>query len=278
MIQFSWKRYFEDPDEGMGTTYERFILHRYFRRIERRFQIQSLLEIPSFGMTGVSGINSLWWAVQGIPVTLVDGDGERIQLISGVWEKLLLPVRIKQQPKEGGKLPFGDRSFDMSWNFAALRFVDNPEGIMAEMSRVTKKVVLICNPNPWNLFRIIDSQTVKQTSDGIDKYSASTLVSFMKRKGWKLEEMGYFDTPPWPDIAMKKEELLRKLGLKTLAAQIEGKKKHPLCIVNFFSGKERYMEEKIMKFSFLENTPRFFRRVWAHHQYFLFIRPSDRNR
>jgi len=277
MIQSSWKRYFEDPDEGLGTTYERFILHRYFRRFESRFQIRSLLEVPSFGMTGVSGINSLWWAAQGIPVTLVDGDGERIQLIRGVWEKLLLPVQINQQPKNGGGLPFEDRSFDMSWNFAALRFVDNPERIITEMTRVTKKAILICNPNPWNLFRIIDSRTVKQTSGGRDKHSASKLVSFMKRKGWKLEEQGYFDTPPWPDIAMKKEDLLKKLGLKTLAAGIERKKKSPLCIVDYFSGKERYMEEKIMKFSFLENAPQFFRRIWAHHQYFLFIRPSDRN-
>ena len=30
----TWPTYFENMDEGLGTTYERFILHRYFENHE----------------------------------------------------------------------------------------------------------------------------------------------------------------------------------------------------------------------------------------------------
>jgi hypothetical protein len=56
-IDNNWKQYFEDFDEGLGTTYERFILHRYFEKIQSTCSIESVLEVPSFGMTGISGIN-----------------------------------------------------------------------------------------------------------------------------------------------------------------------------------------------------------------------------
>ena len=68
----TWEQYFSNNNEGLGTTYERFILHRYFEDISTSFAIKNILEVPSFGMTGISGINSMWWAKRGTDVTVVD--------------------------------------------------------------------------------------------------------------------------------------------------------------------------------------------------------------
>jgi hypothetical protein len=48
-----WRQYFLNTYEGFGTTYERFVLHRYFSRLKRRYDVNSVLEAPSFGMVGV---------------------------------------------------------------------------------------------------------------------------------------------------------------------------------------------------------------------------------
>ncbi len=82
-----WEDYFRKHDEGLGTTYERFILHNYFSRLKDRYDIHSVLEAPSFGMTGVSGINSLWWASQGAKVTIVDQSSPRLESIARVWRE-----------------------------------------------------------------------------------------------------------------------------------------------------------------------------------------------
>lgn len=270
MIQLSWKGYFQNPDEGLGTTYERFILHRHFEGIERRFRIQNLLEVPSFGMTGVSGINSLWWASRGIPVTLVDDHEERISFVRDVWGRLSLPVRILYCPREQSRFSLEDHSFDMSWNFAALRFVPRPEAIVGEMCRVTRKVILICMPNAGNLFSRMNSRAARRPGKGMDRDPLGALLPVMRNNGWELLEKGYFDIPPWPDIAMKKEDFLRKLGLNRIAGGMEKKKGNSLCILDYFSGKDIGMGKRTLKLDILERAPAFFKRIWAHHHYFLF--------
>ena len=95
-IIHSWESYFDTFDEGLGTTYERFILHRYFRFLKDTYDISSVLEVPSFGMTGVSGINSLWWAGQGIETTVTDNNPSRISQIQEVWNNIPLQVNLKQ--------------------------------------------------------------------------------------------------------------------------------------------------------------------------------------
>ena len=86
-INSIWKRYFTNHNEGLGTTYERFVLQQYFERIRNKFSIKRVLEAPCFGMTGISGINSMWWAIEGCSVTIADHGRERIDLIKKVCRK-----------------------------------------------------------------------------------------------------------------------------------------------------------------------------------------------
>lgn len=138
----TWEQYFSNNNEGLGTTYERFILHRYFEDIRTSYAIKSILEVPSFGMTGISGINSIWWAQQGTDVTVVDENEKRIGMIKTVWQRTGVSANFIFQKERYSPLPFQTRSFDMSWNFASLWFVRELEEFLTELMRVTKKSYL----------------------------------------------------------------------------------------------------------------------------------------
>jgi hypothetical protein len=60
-LSLTWKNYFKDFHEGMGTTYERFVLHGIFEKIRNEFGVETVLEGPVLGITGISGINSMGW-------------------------------------------------------------------------------------------------------------------------------------------------------------------------------------------------------------------------
>jgi len=270
-IEQNWKRYFTDHNEGMGTTYERVILHKYFKKISDRFDIKSVLEVPSFGMTGVSGINSMWWAVKGAQVTVMDDDEERVGLISEVWRNMDIPLQLLYQ-ENFSSLPFDDAFFDISWNFAALRFQSGIPALLIELARVSKKAVFICIPNMSNIFNMF--RTSGKTDHSLDKKqddSARRIREIMEQQNWHLAEEGYLDVPPWPDIAMAKEDMLRKMGMAFIADRMQKRDNPGICILDWFSGKDPHMEERVLRYDLLENLPDRIKKFWAHHQYFLFI-------
>lgn len=269
-ITENWRRYFDEQDEGLGTTYERFILHRYFEKLRQEYVIQSVLETPSFGMTGVSGINSLWWASQRIDVTVIDNVEERLRLVEKVWEEVSLKANFVLIKDGHRSLPFMDRSFDMSWNFASLWLVPDLNIYLRELARVTKRVIFICVPNTANISSFISTSLLGDNRGANNSKRTAELQSIITNLGWDLQDHGYFDVPPWPDIAMKKEDLLRKIGLTRIAHSLENRKQVPLCILDYFSGRNPRMEADILKYSFLENGPSLLKRFWAHHQYYVF--------
>ncbi|HBA53575.1 MAG: class I SAM-dependent methyltransferase [Syntrophorhabdus aromaticivorans] len=273
-IGSNWERYFENPDEGLGTTYERFVLHQYYRKLKERYSIGSVLEVPSFGMTGISGINSMWWAHGGTKVTVADENRHRVRLIKGVWQTLGFEADFIHLNKGYAPLPFRSKSFDMGWNFAALHLVSGIDDFLGELARVAAKVIFIVTPNDQSLFqRRRRRGTGHGTHDGGS--CPGDIKDAMRRVGWHLAEEGYLDVPPWPDIAMKKEDYLRKIGLKWMGNLIGGAKKSPVCILDYYNGKNSRMEKEVLKFSLLEHSPKAFKRLWAHHRYFIFTPGSE---
>ncbi|RLC51413.1 MAG: hypothetical protein DRI23_05110, partial [Candidatus Cloacimonadota bacterium] len=73
----TWQNYFSNPDEGLGSSYERIILNNKLNQICSHFKIKSVLEAPSFGFTGLSGINSMDMAKNGLDVAVADNDNNR---------------------------------------------------------------------------------------------------------------------------------------------------------------------------------------------------------
>ena len=276
-IHSTWRRYFLNRNEGLGTTYERFILHRYFERIKRRYAVESVLEAPSFGMTGISGINSLWWALKGARVTLVDTDEHRIALSKSVWKELSLKGDFVRDRSMYAALSFKDDSFDMAWNFAALWAVSHLEPFLTELTRVSRKAIFICIPNRLNIFNTIKPAFERKHTVlyGPDVHPAK-IEEIMRKLKWPIQEQGLFDVPPWPDIAMSKEDLLSRMGLKGLSGRLGARGENSICIMDYFKGTEHEMEKRVLKYAFLENAPLFFKRLWAHHQYIIFAPKQER--
>ncbi len=278
LINSIWKQYFTNHHEGLGTTYERFILHQHFKKIQKDFKIKNVIESPSFGMTGVSGINSMWWPFNDYNLTIVDHDNERIDLIKKIWEKISLNVSIIDNQNGYASLPFDDNLFDMGWNFAALWCVSDLKKFLNELIRVSRKVIFLCIPNSTNIFHLIRSFSGENSEViRVDNTYPSRIHEIMENNNWKIYKQGYLDIPPWPDIAMKKEDLLRKIGLKRLAEKFSSNEDNYLCILDFFSKKNENMEKEILKYGYLENFPEIFQKFWAHHQYFLFV-PEHNNK
>ena len=271
-INSDWERYFKHRHEGLGTTYERFVLHRYFEKIKNRYSISSVLEAPSFGMTGISGINSMWWAFNDNRVSIVDDNEKRLDLVKEVWQEFSLDADFIYHPNGHACLSFmDDDSYDLVWNFAALDFVVNLENFLEELARVSKRVIFICIPNRlnmFNLFRMAFKGNLETRP--VDNVDTDKIEEIMLRLNWQVEERGYLDIPPWPDIAINKEDFLLKVGFKELADKLKKRNEDRICILDYFSGKNKDMDKEILKYAFLENSPQVFKRFWAHHQYLIF--------
>ena len=51
------------------------------------------------------------------------------------------------------ELPFEDNTFDLVYGWEILHHISNPHVVLAEMARVTRKYVLIAEPNRYNIFQ-----------------------------------------------------------------------------------------------------------------------------
>ena len=267
-ITNSWEDYFVKPDEGLGTTYERFVLHQYFSWLKTRYDIHTVLEAPSFGMTGVSGINSIWWASHGLKVTVVDQSPSRLDSIQKVWKETGLSADFFYQSPESAVLSFADGSFDMSWNFAALWHVKNGEKYLTELARVTKKALFVCVPNKQNVCWALRPHNSNDYE--LNNINTDWISFTLAQCGWRMAKTGFFDVPPWPDIAMKKENALKMVGLGWLAKSMEPSNGEGRCILDYFKGRSPAMEKDIMKYGFLEQSPDWLKKFWAHHRFLLF--------
>jgi hypothetical protein len=266
-----WQDYFSRPHEGLGTTYERFILHNYFDWLKSRYAINSVLEAPSFGMTGVSGINSLWWASKGAKVTVVDQSPARLEAIEKVWCGTRFSAEFICQSPDSAILPFADNSYDLAWNFAALWHVKNGETYLRELGRVASKALFICVPNKQNVCWVLRPHDANEYE--LNNINTDWIVSCLAPSGWRMIKTGFFDVPPWPDIAMKKENMLRAVGLGRLAKSMEGGNgngANGLCILDYFSGRTPGMEKDMLKYGLLEDSPDWIKKYWAHHRFLVF--------
>ena len=272
-----WQKYFVNPDEGLGSTYERFIINRALFKIVKHFAINTVLEAPSFGFTGMSGINSLGLAQKGIQVSLLDHDENRIVKIKELWNQYNLPIDIHYS-KDYSSLEFDNKVFDMSWNFSALWFVDDLELFLTELDMINKNVILIMVPNQTGLGYM---QQKYFGQDDLNKYlkeeniNIYTIKKILIDKHWKLLHHELIDCPLWPDIGMSKEDFVHKLGLHNI---IKFKNKdheinEPKTILDYYLGKKPTMPHDFTKYEFFEKyAPLWFKKIWAHHQFMLFIR------
>jgi Methyltransferase domain len=269
-----WRSYFEkSPHEGLGSSYERVVLNLKLEQVRKRYGIDTCLEAPVFGFTGLTGINSMGLAKSGVRVTLVDDHRERLGLIKGAWQQA--------GERFGGvyvqdftALPFADECFDMSWNFSALWFVSDVRSLLTELTRVTRKVIFICVPNRQGIGFFLDTHlTARDLRNGLEdeRIEPRAIEAKMKSLRWNLTDTGYIDVPPWPDIGMKKEDFLKLFGLDFFVRNQTKKTGTSLTIMNYYKDGDLNFPARMLRYFWFEKAmPNLVKTYWAHHRFLTF--------
>ena len=271
----NWEKFFSNPYEGLGSSYERIVLNDLLFQTVNNYNVHNVLESPSFGFTGISGINLLNLAELGLDITLEDNDLHRLNLIENLWNKLGYQVDLVYNP-EFTKLDYPDKSFDMSFSFSALWFVSDLANFLKELSRVTAQVIFISVPNRDGIgfkLQMKDYSPEKYPQITLSYIDPSSIIYILKKINWNLVDSGYFDCPPWPDIGMTKEELLKKWFPQLPITKIFKEKpdEEAGSILDYYSGKDPDFAQRMHRYQWLEKTaPISFKKIWAHHYYMIF--------
>jgi len=273
-----------DYNEGLGLVYERFVLNDLLDDLRARYGVTSVLEVPIYGMAGVSGINSVGLARSGCSVWLVDSDSERLRDIERVWAELGLEPHLVQQASLA-HLPFADASFDLVWNHAALWHVGpQAEALLAEMARVTRRIVFIAMPNRWQVGYLLRKYVVdKSFFTTVDERwgDLGRIKRLLRAAGLRLVRDGVVDIPPWPDTVMPAAEFLQRLGIKSKSVQdrFQGSS-WQWSTMDYYTGKNPALRDKVMRYAFLEHAPLPWqvKAIWAHHRYVVAERENRHGR
>lgn len=276
----TWKKYLTDYNEGLGLVYERFVLNDFLDELRRRHNIRSVLEAPLYGMAGVSGINDVMLARAGVQVTLVDDTPERIAGVRRIWdEDLRLPVEtVLISPDGWGNLPFADRTFDLTWQWAGLWYLQKPAALLRELARCSRRLVFVAMPNNiqvgyWMRKLIIDRDFFATHDEGWT--DITRLRHILEDAGVRIIDEGVLDVPPWPDTVMPANEVLKRLGLRSrrLEEQFTGEG-WSWSTMAWYMNEEPELYDRVMKYAWLDKAalPWQVKAVWAHHRWLLGVR------
>ncbi|MCB0044610.1 MAG: methyltransferase domain-containing protein [Caldilineaceae bacterium] len=273
----TWRRYLTDYNEGLGLVYERFVLNDFLDNLRRRYGIRSVLEAPLYGMAGVSGINDVVFARNNAAVTMVDDNTERIRGVARIWEEdLKLPVDLVHiEPRNWGRLPFADNSFDFTWEWAGLWYIGDPAGLLRELVRTSRDLVFVAMPNNiqvgyWMRKLVIDQEFFAQHDERWT--NIGLLRRILEEAGLEIIQEGVLDVPPWPDTVMPANEVLQRLGIRSarLEEQFTGDD-WQWSTMAYYLGQEPDLYDRVMRYAWLDqaNLPWQVKAIWAHHRYLL---------
>lgn len=215
----------KDFDEGIGIASERFFYEKIIQRILSRSKIKTVLEAPADGLMGVPGMNSVFFARAGANVTLGSPSKDLLDNSKKFWKKLGLDSKLKTEVCYE-KFDFAqDSSYDLVWNYCTFEHFD-PDLILNEMIRVSKKYVVIATQNVWNWGYPIHRRYHKKHKMEWDHgyphlMKMGNLKKEFKKRGLKVVMSGTFDTPPWLDTFDMHTRGLGKKMFKKSAAQDE---------------------------------------------------------
>lgn len=267
-----WRKNLTDYNEGLGLVYERLMLNDFLDSLRQKYRIESALEAPIYGMAGVSGINSVILARNGVSVTLVDDNAERLEHIERIWSELNLAAHFNFQSPISN-LPFPNKAFDLAWNWAALWYLPDAEKLIGELVRVSRKLVFIAMPNRAQVGYLMRKYVLeKDFVRYVDEAWANIKRVKKILSDWDCEiiDEGVLDVPPWPDTVMPATEVLKRLGIqsKQMQARFEGDDWN-WSSMEYYLGKKPELKAQMDRYAFLERAPLPWqiKSIWAHHRY-----------
>ncbi len=268
---FDWHNYVEDPDEGLGTVYERFALRDVLESAIERTGATSVLHAPAFGMMGFPGLDAVFCARAGLRVGLLDHDADRLEAVRVKWAELgLEPETHLVESADPATWP--DRlpsRYDLVFSFAALWWFDDPWAVLAAQARWADKAVLCCVPNK-NVFMQLRARLwhkelfrTELNEHALDRDAATAAAVGL---GLQPTGTGLFDIPPFPDTSVPIAKILRR-------GQASEGKAWVWSILPFLKGDDPTMEDRITRLASWERfVPGPVAPALAHHRWHLFQR------
>lgn len=241
--------------EAWGVTYERYALTKELKKIKDQLSINSVAELPAHGAKAMPSIYSLGFGLAGADVTLLNG----FEQYSHCWESLGIDDRVEFKAVPSiHDTGIADNSYDFVWNFAYLPIDEDPEKLLKEMVRISKRYVAFFSVNFGNVgFHIHRSlhkiNDIPWSHGNVYYNRRGNVARFMKKEGLKVVKKGFVDCPMWPDSLGFRDMRLHRQNITFENAQWESpyidhmrSDDFPLWI------KLVYAWEKIPNFSFLK--------------------------
>ena len=282
-LGFDWRGYVTDPDEGLGTVYERFALRDVLEAAVARTASGSVLHAPLFGMMGFPGLDAVFLGQQGMRVGLLDFLPERLDAVVAQWRELgLAPETHLVDSPDPNQWPSRlDADYDLVFSFAALWWFDDPWAVLAAQTRWAGKGVLSCVPN-MNVFLRMRAKLWHQGL--FDRLNAEALdreaqVEAAARLGLSPVDSGLFDIPPFPDTSVPLAKVVRAVLGRKDGPEATGGADGPATegawswsIIPYLKGEQPDLEDRVAKLAAWERyLPKPIAPGLAHHRYTLFV-------
>ena len=251
--------------ESFGVTYERYAINRLLIKIAKKYKIKDVLEIPAYGAKAMPGIYSLGFAIAGCDVYLINVTHRA----KNVWHTLGFDQNVHFiECRDVEHTELSNDMFDLVWNCLIFTTYENPDNLLKEMIRVSKKYILITSVNAYNLgfpwHRLLHIITRIPWTHGNTAYNRiGYMVQLFKKHGLKIVEIGVVDTPPWPDTIG-----FRDIRLHRMKGEPNKIDWNPTIVDYIKNGKYPQWIELIWKFEKLP-VPLFLKLPYSHIFYVL---------
>lgn len=201
--------------EVFGVNYERFSVGKKLKKFAKKYAIKSVLEMPAHGAKAMPSIYSIGFAKEVEKITLVNGNS-RYAL---EWEKIDATAQVEWlENDEIENLNLSSNMYDFVWNFAYITSSPNPDKLIDEMKRVSKKYVCIFSVNAGNIgfpiHRLVHKKTGIPWTHGDIRYNNRHFIKEkMKEHGLRIVENGFVDCPIWPDSLGFRDVRLHRMNV-----------------------------------------------------------------
>lgn len=191
-----------DRDYGLGSAYERYCFYQWVDRVAAEYKVQSMLEGPKDGMSGIPGVHGVGLARRGVAVTSLVTSRDQQAVTQEVYERAGGHATVLAY--EGEDLTNLDRH-EMVISYHAAGLVADWPSYLAKLCKLATKVVLVTirNPDNWTV-RLLQAGariTGSRELDPPNEWSTEALAPLLWSAGI-VKAHEYFDCPWWPDLQL----------------------------------------------------------------------------